>query len=120
MLPQLLAAAKEVFDLVVIDGPPIMGLADAPLLSNVAAGTVFITAAGRTPKQSVRRALKRMQFARSNIVGAALMRYNLGNEGYGYSSGYGYGYGGGQHDDGGAGKDSDPARLPSHTDAETT
>jgi capsular exopolysaccharide synthesis family protein len=121
-LGQLLTAANEVFDLVVIDGPPIMGLADAPLLSNVAAGTVFVTAAGRTPKQSVRRALKRMQFARSNIVGAALMRYDLANEGYGYgyASGYGYGYGSRQHGDPDAEKESDTARLPSHTGADAT
>ncbi len=41
-LLSLLSIGLEVFDLIVIDGPPVMGLADAPLLSNSAAATVFV------------------------------------------------------------------------------
>ena len=37
----------EVFDFIVLDGPPVMGLADAPLLSSAAAATIFVD--GRRP-----------------------------------------------------------------------
>ena len=37
---QVLQQVGEQFDQVIIDGPPVMGLADAPLLASVAAGTV--------------------------------------------------------------------------------
>ena len=38
----LLSIGSEVFDLIVIDGPPVLGLADAQLLSSAAAATIFV------------------------------------------------------------------------------
>ena len=46
----LLSIGSEVFDLIVIDGPPVMGLADAQLLSSAAAATIFVVAAGISRK----------------------------------------------------------------------
>src|SRR5690606_5403474 len=43
----LLSIGLEVFDLIVLDGPPVMGLADAQLLSSNAAATVFVVGAGQ-------------------------------------------------------------------------
>src|SRR5262249_523294 len=37
----LLSGGLQVFDLMVIDSPPVMGLADAPLLSSAVAATIF-------------------------------------------------------------------------------
>ena len=51
-LMSLLSVGLEVFDLIVIDGPPVMGLADAPLLSNAAAATVFVVGAGQARSAS--------------------------------------------------------------------
>ena len=45
-LLSLLSIGCEVFDLIVIDGPPVLGLADAQLLSSAASATVFVVAAG--------------------------------------------------------------------------
>ena len=42
-LLSLLAIGAEVFDLIVIDGPPVLGLADAPLLSSAAAATILLS-----------------------------------------------------------------------------
>ena len=56
-LLSLLSVGLEVFDFIVIDGPPVMGLADAPLLSSVAAGTVFVIGAGQARKGFVQGAL---------------------------------------------------------------
>src|SRR5215813_13464652 len=44
----LLSVGLEVFDLIVIDGPPVMGLADAPLLSSATAATAFVIGAGQS------------------------------------------------------------------------
>src|ERR1700694_785066 len=86
----LLAVGLEVFDLVVLDGPPIMGLADAPLLSSAATATVFIAAAGEARAGRVREALRRLQLSRSPVIGAALTKFDAKAGRYGY--GYGYGY----------------------------
>jgi polysaccharide biosynthesis transport protein len=88
-LPSLLALASQSFDIVLIDGPPVMGLADAPLLSSAIQATLLVVAANETRRSTVKIALKRLQFARANIVGALLNKFDAKQTGYGY--GYGYG-----------------------------
>jgi capsular exopolysaccharide synthesis family protein len=90
-LLSLLRVSLEVFDFVVIDGPPVLGLADAPILANAAEATVFVVGAGQARKASVRGALKRLEFSKSPIIGTVLTKFDAKNAGYGY--GYGYGYG---------------------------
>ncbi len=92
-LHSLLSVGLEVFDLIVIDGPPVMGLADAPLLSNAAAATIFVVGAGQVRLGLVRWALKRLQFGRGSVIGAVLTKYDAKTAGYGYGYGYGDEYG---------------------------
>ena len=88
----LLATAGEFFDIVIIDGPPVMGLADVPILSTVADGTVLVVESGKTRRAVVRDALKRLHFARARVLGIVLSKYQSKHApSYGY--GYGYGYG---------------------------
>ena len=75
----LLSVGMETFDLIVFDCPPVMGLADAPLLSNVAAATVFVVGAGQSRPGQIRGALKRLQFARSPIIGTVLTKFDARN-----------------------------------------
>lgn len=95
----LLSAAGEKFDAVIIDSPPIMGLADSPLLSSISAGTLLVMATGDTRRGVVRAALKRLHFARAHIVGAVMNKFDFrtASYGYGYAYGYGYGYGALEH-----------------------
>lgn len=90
-LLSLMRTSTEVFDLVILDGPPTLGLADAAILSNAAEATVFIVGAGLARKASVRGALKRLEFSKSPIIGNVLTKFDAKSAGYGY--GYGYGYG---------------------------
>jgi polysaccharide biosynthesis transport protein len=92
-LGTLLSSGQTVFDLIVVDGPPVMGLADAQLLSHAADATVFIVKSGRTRKTHIREALKRLRFSRANIVGCLLTGQDMRKFGQGYGYGYGYGYG---------------------------
>jgi len=90
-LVSLLSIGSEVFDLIVIDGPPVLGLADAQLLSSAAAATLFIIGAGKARKGFIGGALKRLQLSQGSLLGAVLTSYDAKAAGYGY--GYGYGYG---------------------------
>ena len=94
-LGSLLNVGLEVFDFIVLDGPPVMGLADAPILSNAAMATVFVAGAGQARLGHVRGALRRLQMARSPVIGTILTKYEakMGSYGYGYGYSYGYGYG---------------------------
>jgi polysaccharide biosynthesis transport protein len=85
----LLTLGQQSFDIVVIDGPPVMGLADAPLLSSMARATLLVVAAGETRRNTAKVALKRIQYARGNVIGALLSKFDVKQAGYGY--GYGYG-----------------------------
>src|SRR5262249_35203894 len=86
----LLSIASEKVDTVIIDCPPVMGLADAPLLTSMASGTLLVIAAAETRRGVVRTALKRLHFARARLVGAVMNKCDF-RKNYGY--GYGYGYG---------------------------
>jgi capsular exopolysaccharide synthesis family protein len=87
----LLSTASEKVDAVIIDSPPVLGLADAPLLASIAAGTLFVVATGQTRRGVVKAALKRLHFARARMVGALMNKCDFRSN-YGYG-GYGYGYG---------------------------
>jgi len=88
----LLTLAMEKFDQVIIDGPPIMGLADSPILSNLSSGTLLVIEAGTSRVATAKAALKRLFGARAHVVGALLTKYDSRVAGYGYGSDYGYQY----------------------------
>ena len=92
-LMSLLAVGLEVFDLIVIDGPPVIGIADAPLLSNATEATVFVIGAGVARAASVRGALKRLEISKSPVIGSVVTQFDAKRAGYGYGYGYGYGHG---------------------------
>jgi len=87
----LLSTAGEKVDVVIIDSPPILGLADAPLLASIASGTLLVIATATTRRGVVKAALKRLHFARGRMLGALMNKCDLRSN-YGYGS-YGYGYG---------------------------
>ena len=73
-----------------------MGLADAPILSNLAQGTLLVVQAGTTRVAVVKNALKRLQAARAHVVGGLLTRFQsqlAGGYGYGGYDYYSYGTG---------------------------
>lgn len=90
----LLSVTMEIFDLIIIDSPPVMGLADAPLLSSLTAATIFVASAGQVRIGLIRNAIKRLQFARGCVIGTVINKFDIKRHGYGYEYGYdGYGYG---------------------------
>jgi polysaccharide biosynthesis transport protein len=94
----LLSVGLEVFDLIIIDSPPVMGLADAPLLSSATAATIFVAGAGQVRTGLISNAIRRLVFARGTVIGTVITKFDAKLEvgygyGYGYGHGYGYGYG---------------------------
>jgi capsular exopolysaccharide synthesis family protein len=89
----LLSIGGEIFDLIILDGPPVLGLADAQLLSAASAATVFVIGAGQSGTRIVRSSLRRLQLARGNVVGTVLTKFDVKSAGYGYGYAYEYAYG---------------------------
>ena len=76
-----------------IDGPPTLGLADAPLLSAVGNNVLFVVESGSTRTRAGIEALNRLEATGAHVLGAALTK-SSSEAGYGYGRyGYGYAYG---------------------------
>ena len=90
---RIIAEAAERFELVVIDGPPTLGLADAPLLAAAAANVLFVIECASTRTRAAVDALNRLEATGGHIVGAVLTKATEEADPYGYSYSYGYGYG---------------------------
>ncbi len=71
---ELLETASKQYDHIIIDGPPILGLADALVLSNLAEATIVAVEAGKTRKTPLLDGLKRLERANANILGSVLTK----------------------------------------------
>lgn len=88
-LSLLIASLSERFDVIIIDGPPVLGIADAPLISSVCDATILLVEAGKTRRTIAATAIARLRMAGANVMGGILNKF--ADDGFGY--GYGYGYG---------------------------
>lgn len=92
-LLSMLTVAAERYDQVIIDGPPVLGIADSPILSNVAGGTLMVVQAGETRIKTAQTALKRLAAARAHVIGVVMTHYDAKVAGYGYDYASYYAYG---------------------------
>jgi protein-tyrosine kinase len=79
---RLIAEARESFDWIVIDSPPIGLLTDANLLAAMVDGVVIVVKAGGTSYELVNRAIEAV--GRSRILGIVLNRAEVASYRYGY------------------------------------
>jgi capsular exopolysaccharide synthesis family protein len=94
-LKALINEAASQFDMVIVDGPPVLGLADAPLLGAVCRGTLMVVESGKTRTKAAVDAVNRLKASGSHLVGAVLTKFKQQSHGYGYGYSYEpYKYGG--------------------------
>jgi capsular exopolysaccharide synthesis family protein len=89
----LLDEAVGAFDTVIIDGPPVLGLADAPRLSSKADATIFVLEANRTSQDDAEAAVHRLRNAGAVQIGIVLTKYDRSKNPGAYDYGYNYDYG---------------------------
>jgi succinoglycan biosynthesis transport protein ExoP len=91
----ILEQLKEVYDLVIVDAPPVMAVADARIIGRLVDKTLFVVRWDKTPGKVARAALEQMRRAGTEVAGIVLQQVNLeryGRFGHG-NSGYYYHYG---------------------------
>lgn len=91
-LAAVVAEAAAHYDQVVLDGPPVLGLADAPLLASVAQGTVIVVESRKTRSNAIHDMIHRLEEAGADIVGVILTKIAYGSGSYGYHYHYHYKY----------------------------
>jgi polysaccharide biosynthesis transport protein len=83
---------RGLFDLVLIDSPPVLPVTDAVVLAKDADATLLVVAAGQTSRGDLQRAAEKLAQVNARVVGLVLNETSKQSGGYGY--GYQYGYGG--------------------------
>ena len=89
----LLKELEGAYDLVVIDAPPVLGLADVILLGHMIRHLVYVIESGRPLRGRGLAAIRRLRSANIKIDGAVLNKFDPKHSGYGYEYGYYYYYG---------------------------
>lgn len=92
-LEKLIAELLERFDHVVIDSPPVMGLADAPLIASRVEGVIYAVESHGIRASLVSTGIGRLVSANAHIIGGVMTKFESkrSTTGYGYDYGYGYG-----------------------------
>ena len=86
---------QEMFEIVIIDSPPVQLVSDALVIARHCTGLVYMVKADETPYQVARNGIKRLRRAHSNIIGVALNKldFERADKYYGEYTGYSkYGY----------------------------
>ncbi len=78
------------FDYVIMDSPPVLGVADALILSTVAKAVVLVVRAGHTPREMIQRALKNLIELNATVLGTVLNNLDIRGNGYPYYYNYYY------------------------------
>jgi succinoglycan biosynthesis transport protein ExoP len=89
---KLIENLEKMYDFVVVDGPPILGLADAPLLSSQCSDLLFVFRAHHQKIKTAKKALDRLRCPADRSLCVVT---HVGPEmaaSWGYGAEYGYGY----------------------------
>jgi capsular exopolysaccharide synthesis family protein len=89
MMKQILDAIRSHYDWVLIDTPPLLAMADAPVLCSLVDGVVLVLAAEVATKPAVMRAIEQVQSVGGKMLGVVLNKVNLERNSYYYSQYYG-------------------------------
>lgn len=71
-IPTLIEEMSKDFDLVVLDGPPLLGFAESLQMAAAADGVVVVTRAGETSRKAVSAAVQTLHRLRANVIGLVL------------------------------------------------
>jgi non-specific protein-tyrosine kinase len=92
-MSELLGELAKLADVIIMDSPPLLAVADAGILAGLATGTILIAEAGRTTFQTAAHALEILERAKAKPLGIVLNRVDPhGGKGYGYGYYYHYRY----------------------------
>jgi capsular exopolysaccharide synthesis family protein len=92
VIGHVLAQLREEYDLVVIDSPPTLPVADVQVLAKLADQVLFCVRWDKTPRQTALAAIHMLQDVKADIAGVLLTRVHMRKHaGYGYQDvGYYY------------------------------
>ncbi len=88
---EVLEAVAAKADIVLIDSPPVLMVADAPIISSIVDGTIMVIKSAKTKIEAVKQAKERLDKANATIVGTVLNAVESSHGSYYYYDSYYYG-----------------------------
>lgn len=74
-LKRLVGGFGEHFDLVILDSPPVLAVADASIVGNAVSAVLFVVAAGQTSRDVAQLALDRLSSVQAYVAGVVLNKF---------------------------------------------
>ena len=96
-MKNILQRAKEEYDYVLIDTPPVLPVTDALIVSRFVDGVILTIASGEVKVEMARDVKNQLVNAGANILGVVLNKVRSEHHGYGYGYYYYYGNDGEKH-----------------------
>ncbi len=110
-MKRIIESARMQFDVVVIDSPPVLPVADPGILGRLVDGVILIVRSGKTQRGTVEKTKALLNQTKAKIIGCLLTHAEFSAAGY-----YGYGYGYYRYGSNGNGKnDSNGQASPKET-----
>ena len=85
---EFIAKAKETFDIVLFDTPPIGVVTDAVITSRAVDGTIMVVESGKTSKRALAHIYQLLTDAKARVVGIVLNRVSVASRDYYYYAYY--------------------------------
>lgn len=91
-LSKLIGDCLNIYDCVMVDCPPVLGIADAVVVSSVVEGVVYVAESGRNHSRGAITSVNRLRDSGAPIVGVIVTRFVANTTGYGNTYTYAYEY----------------------------
>ncbi|WP_428374972.1 GumC family protein [Lichenicoccus sp.] len=88
-LQDLVDRARDRYDLIVLDAPPVLAVSNAAVMAQIADGTIFVVRWSETPPVAIRSALRTLQAFGVRVLGGVLTQVRV-EELSGAEGGYGH------------------------------
>jgi capsular exopolysaccharide synthesis family protein len=89
---EMIAALGERYDIIIIDSPPLLTVADSLVLSKVPDGTILVTMAGKTTYDLAQRGLKSLASLDARVLGMVINGMDIKKGDYYYYRYHNYYY----------------------------
>jgi len=84
LFKKMLEVLEARFDHILVDSPPVLGFADAVVLSSAVNGVILTVLGGKTPREALQRAKEALQQTNTRILGVVINRVDIRRSDYGY------------------------------------
>ncbi|MBK7918643.1 MAG: polysaccharide biosynthesis tyrosine autokinase [Chloroflexi bacterium] len=83
-MAQMMQELQDAAEVVILDTPPVLTVADASILGALVSGCLLVVDTGKTKRNTLIGAAERLQHTGGNVFGAILNKLNPDRRGYGY------------------------------------